>query len=208
MPAHVALPDRKHDSPTFSTLPREIRDRIYTHLLVDSAPIRFFDLAYGFDPPSEDVKHALQHINLSSEARDIFYHYNTFYVCDIGLQAFLQYKPSTNLEGIKGDSAPKDHVRRLNIMIDPLLRHQYDAVPALRILLECPNLRKVHIDLGGRIEGMRDFDSTFFRIADVCIELFDKLGEEGLKVEARTLYQSCMWTLAVFKSGKPPQGYW
>lgn len=207
MPSTIASPVSEPPNSTFSCLPRGIQDKILFHLLVSASPIDV-DRANVLKSDSQDVQHSLLVIDLLPQACEIFYRYNIFYVFyDNDLQSFLDCKPSA--AAINGKrSTPKDNISHLIISMQPHLQTPSDdTMRAMHSLLDCPKLKMVEIKIHAFYECHSEFDRTFYKIADVCAKLGDRLGEEGLKVDLLWLYDTAVWTVADFKSGVPPKSY-
>ena len=208
MSTNTATSNRSQAIPTLPSLPPEVWDQILYYLYVHSFPI-YFDHPNGFKTEHEHVSRGTQILDVLSEGREIFYRHNVFHVDDIEIQQFLNYTPTTGAEGNNTNFAmPVDHVKHVVISMQPLIRPvRYDSTPDLRSLLKCSNLVKVELRLAAFYEGLCEWDQTFKRIASACVELGDKLGADGLTADVSYLYGKRCWTMADFRSGKPPTGY-
>ncbi|KAL8809081.1 MAG: hypothetical protein Q9200_003733, partial [Gallowayella weberi] len=172
-----------------ATLPLEIRNQIISHLVVAPCPI-------AFDPPDklkahgwqkthhEKVQEILRFIEIIPETRQLFYQHNIFHITDTDLEAFLSYLPPNSSNDMVA-MLPRTHIRRLEVSIQPMLQweaRQNGGAGPLPLLLQCPALQRLEIILHDRFESVCEFDVTFGRIADTCVALGEKVGEENFEV--------------------------
>ncbi|KAL8989399.1 MAG: hypothetical protein Q9169_008371, partial [Polycauliona sp. 2 TL-2023] len=194
-------------TPTFSSLPTELQDSILSHTLTLPFPIKFdpappyFHASHG--NPESEVQKTLEILHLLPPGHEIFFHQNTFQVRNKDLSSFLAYTPASF--SCTPITSPRDHITHLRTNMQPILDNV--DVPALRELLSCTRLKKVEISVGDFFEGLCEFDKTFYRIKDVCLQLGGKLGDdEGLSVDLSWLYGRGRWTIKDFEDGVPPVG--
>lgn len=214
MSTKTLIPDRKLNTLTFSSLPYEIRHEILYHLLIESSPIKIHEFSRLDGTSKNDPLQSLRTMNFTPEACEIFYRHNTFYVAEEYLQLFLDYDPTRPTDSDDKDQSrtPKPHIRHLIFSIQPHMRfarrQDHDPGPDLRrVLEECPNLEKLEISIFALFEGLCEFDGDFIKIAAICVELMEKMGEENVEVKVRYLRGERIWTLADFRTGKPPEGW-
>ncbi|KAL8725980.1 MAG: hypothetical protein Q9166_007014 [cf. Caloplaca sp. 2 TL-2023] len=186
-------------SRTFSSLPFEIRNEIFSHLL--TAPFRIhFDPTIGFKASSShndaEMQQILDMIDLIPDGRKFFYRNNLFLVDDRQIESFLEYQPPGT---VTATAVPKSHIRRLCYLIQSHFslasNTDYEPGASLSLLLDCPELKQLEIDVVGLLEDVAEFDRTFGNIADTCIYLGEKLGEGGFKIDGSYLYGSFTWTM-------------
>ncbi len=81
---------------------------------------------------------------------------------------------------------PREFVRHLIVSIQPYFLPPDDIRAALSNLLDCPNLKKVEINIVTFMDVESDIDRFFGVIAGVCseLELDNKLGDDGLQAES------------------------
>ncbi|KAL9602408.1 MAG: hypothetical protein Q9219_001831 [cf. Caloplaca sp. 3 TL-2023] len=185
-----------------STLPYEIKLEILSYLLIHPSPL-VFRRTDGFKKASEDVPQILHSIDLTPEARRLFYRYNTFQVDHFAIQAFLNYRPPESTPTGKEHLTPKNHVRHLLVLVDRAFGA--NPVPTLRSLLGCPKLRTVIIRIHCSLDFMADFDPGYMQVAGVCAELSNMLGE-GLRVEVVDSYRGVKWIVEDFRGGETNLG--
>ncbi|KAL8707949.1 MAG: hypothetical protein Q9220_007092 [cf. Caloplaca sp. 1 TL-2023] len=196
------------DVPSIASLPYEIRYQILSYLLTDSSPIRF-NQAHGFHihKNKELPSYHAQVAAVIPGARQIFYHHNTFQVHDNEIEAFLSDLYCHNLISSINPRRilPRDHIQDVIILMHPHTYHRdYNPALALRGLLSCAKLRSVELRIAALYESLHMFDKTFSEIAEVCVELTDKLGPEGFKASVEWLHGKRNWSVADFRRGKPP----
>ncbi|KAL8691693.1 MAG: hypothetical protein Q9224_004115 [Gallowayella concinna] len=194
---------------TITSLPLEIRDQILSHLVVERfsiifAPTNTFKI-YGSSPgeDKEKIRKILRIVEIVPSSRQLFYQHNSFLVSDTDLEAFLSYLPFDCSDGVA--VTPTSHVRHLAVTIQPMMHweaRQSAGPGALPLLLNCPALKRLDILLYGRFESVCEYDQTFGRIADTCIALGEKLGEENFKVNGNYLYGRFTWTMRNFREKK------
>ncbi|KAL8837029.1 MAG: hypothetical protein Q9170_002683 [Blastenia crenularia] len=214
MTTHISFPKCKLNHPTYSTLPLEIRHEILSHLLIESSKIVFRSES-GFKAANcQDTPQCLPYIDIEPGSRTIFYRVNIFDVSAENLVAFLHNNPSTTppttipAKSSKEYPMVKDLVRNLIVGLGPyhptLEPWTFDPVPALRSLMECPHLETVELHIGALFEGIQEFRTTFMHIKGVCMELGERFGEEGFRVQIRSLYTTVWVTMADFRCATIP----
>ena len=189
---------------TLSHLPYEIRQKIFIYLITIPWPIRFdgsFKAAYGHD--NREIDKILTVVDVFPSDPSIFYTHNTFDLCSTLIPSFLAYTLSSPILG--SITTPQKHITHLSTMILPLLYVKDDFSKSLRLLLSCPRLRKVDVEICAFYKGLCEFDVTFHKVREVFWELGKKLGgDDGLGVELRWLYGRARWTMEDFEREEPP----
>lgn len=154
--AELQKQESEHGRVGLFSLPREIRDEIYTYALVAPEPI-CFDKESGFMPAQELIQWGivLMHpgCNLPqvlAEARSIFYRHNTFKLkCD-AIASFLDFIPfRTSVEHAFNS---RGLVTNAIIMVESVDNDLADDVAKtdyelLKELFRCPNLQKVEVQI-------------------------------------------------------------
>lgn len=219
MSTSVTGPGEGHASPSIASFPQEIKDKILFHLLVDPEGVtrietdpltNAINLFLNWVSYNPVFQQKLEIIALIPGAGEIFWRYSTFSIHHGYLEAFVDCRfPAMNGGEINRSPTPKDHIRSVKLRFQlggEKRRSGYNPAPAWRRLLECPKLEKVDFAVRGRWD--KDFVSRnrlFSNVAGVCMELGERLGEEGFKMRFEFGFS---WTIADFKSGIMPATDW
>ena len=178
----------------FSSLPREIRDQIYTQVLANPLPIQFSNVLglMVCDPdllgPMAMLFAWASNLQIADEACAIFYQCNAFSVDCQDLPMFIggnvHKMLSINVSGFPHERSfdNKDWIRSLHVVIeqDNTTHSRYLAYE-LRYLLECPRLQKLTIKTGQTTVISWEKEWT-----GVLKELELKLGKELEVIYAET----------------------
>ena len=189
---------------TLSHLPYEIREKIFTYLVTAPWPLRFNDF---FKVPCGDDDHKfdkiLAIIDIFPSGPRFFYEENKFYLSDTSIPSFLAHTiPSSTPDKT---TTPQNHITQLSTVILPHYYDKDEANKSLRLLLSCPRLHKVDIEISVSHRGLCEFDVMFDDLREVLWELGKKLGgDEGLSVAHRCLYERTRWTMEDFGRKRPP----
>ncbi|KAL8683329.1 MAG: hypothetical protein Q9186_000713 [Xanthomendoza sp. 1 TL-2023] len=187
---------------TITSLPLEIRDQILTHLLVVPFSIHFdqpnnFKTHWSYSSDDkEKVWEILRIVEIVPRSRQLFYQHNMFTVSATDLEAFLSYRPFLFPDGVA--VVPRLYIRRLEVTIQPTIHFEARKAAGpgvLPLLLNCPALKQLEIFLWGGFKRVCEYDRTFRRIADTCIPLGEKFGEDNFKVNGNSLYGEFTWTM-------------
>ena len=172
----------------FLSIPREIRDLVYEHLLISSESINFNrfsgPLVYDIDTGLLRSWEAIPQV--AHEACGIFYRRNTFVILDGDLHSFLHSNISSwALHAPLCDPSRQQLVKinvkpwlsKIEVFQEQSMVTDYRELGAgLRYLLACPKLQSVVIDTGRGFWRMLDDESKI-----AVEELIRRLGP-GLKV--------------------------
>ena len=178
----------------FYSLPRELRDLVYDHALVSAKPIGRWKFCNNYSQLEEvrTLKSLLLTFNsrqVAKEACETFFAKNTFIVAPWRLVEFLGPQSRLIPEGGTLDvTACIDKIIVTIIDMDSPIPRPRSPASEFRVLLECPNLRKVIIDVhetdNFKFTGRDELCFTLCSIARTCKKLRNKLGD-GLKLRLR-----------------------
>ena len=178
----------------FRSLPRELRDLVYDHALVSAKPIGRWKFCNNYSQLEEvrTLKSLLLTYNsrqVAEEACETFFGKNTFIVAPWRLAEFLGPQSRLIPEGGTLDvTACIDKIIVTIIDMDSPIPRPRSLASELRVLLDCPNLREVIIDVhetdNFKFTGRDELCFTLCSIARICKNLREKLGD-GLKLRLR-----------------------
>ncbi|KAL9631094.1 MAG: hypothetical protein Q9204_004396 [Flavoplaca sp. TL-2023a] len=189
---------------TLSHLPYEIRQKIFTNLITIPWPIIFdgsfrATLLYQI----REVDKTLAILNIFPSGPRLFYENNVFDLSEPFIPSFLTYTlPSSTPDK---PTTPQNHVTRLSTYIQPMLYGKDGINESLRLLLSCPRLCKVDVEISAFYGDLCEFDATFRNLREALWVLGKKLGgDEGLSVELRWLNGRARWMMEDLQRARSP----
>ncbi len=176
---------------SLATLPRELQDIIFGHLLISSHCVGYVE-RYGVEIYDENIEHNMAALGANDRMAqglcEFFYQNNTFRLDDRQLPKFLGSKTHRSAnrgcldDGKVNSTMPRFEVGnwicRLIIRVQSFEKSKKSLLKKLLGLLECPRLKNVILDVETE-DGPPRY--LFGQKGDVLRQLKAKLGS-GLKV--------------------------
>lgn len=195
---------------SFLSLPRELRDEIYTLALEPWAP-KFCRITVppyrsctypGFYACFNLLRPAASNLQIALEARDFFFRKYTFEVAPWEVTNFLEGSTDISLRPMRGFDF-KPWVQNLAITVRYLeeirpgkfLGRSYELLGQLALLSECPALRKVAVEI--IVPGYKIHECHLHDTLETLVEVLEAFGEhmgEVWRVKIATYLIQCYFS--------------